>query len=502
MEKKKFLILFLVLLSAKLSLAQGSTPCSATTINVGASCSFTTYNNSGSTDSGIPSPACGSYTSSGGDVWFVVTVPSNGNIQLNTQSGGLTDAAMAIYSGPNCSSLTEVQCDDDDGNGSMPYIFQSGLTPGSNLWIRVWDFDGDDFGTFGLCAFEYSFSPQDCPGGTTICSNSTFSGNSSGLGDFSEIDGSNGDCMSAEHESSWYFFSPQSSGTMEFDIVPSGGTAIDIDFAIWGPYGSAVCPPTGLPIRCNSAAQGGNTGLQLGAGNTTQGPGAGSPFSNELNVIAGEVYVMVIDNFTADGSTFDLNWNLSGGASLDCTILDVELVKFLARQREDEVELVWATATEVKTDYFIIQRAGEDGKFEDFLMVDAKGGVNQLTDYSVIDPAPLLGTSYYKLLEVTQDGLVNEYKTVSVDYKSDLSFKIYPNPVKNEINITCYQKITGNINYDIIDLKGRSIQKGNLVSGEENINTKVQLPDLNDGFYIISLTNNGEVIYREKFVKK
>jgi hypothetical protein len=57
---------------------------------------------------------------------------------------------MAIYSG-TCSSLTLVECDDDDSpNGTMPYISLTGRSPGETLWIRMWDYD-DGTGTFGLC---------------------------------------------------------------------------------------------------------------------------------------------------------------------------------------------------------------------------------------------------------------------------------------------------------------------------------------------------------------
>ena len=73
-------------------------PCSATTLTVNTSCSFSTYSNTSATASaGIPSAGCGTYTT--GDVWFQVTVPANGVLMVNTQAGTLTDATMAWYTG-------------------------------------------------------------------------------------------------------------------------------------------------------------------------------------------------------------------------------------------------------------------------------------------------------------------------------------------------------------------------------------------------------------------
>ena len=82
--------------------------------------------------------------------------------------------------------------------------------------------------------------PTNCLGATTICSDNTFSGNSSGFGT-QELNSSNDGCLSGEHQSSWYFFQATAAGTIEFTISPQNGTD-DYDFAIWGPYPSTSTP--------------------------------------------------------------------------------------------------------------------------------------------------------------------------------------------------------------------------------------------------------------------
>lgn len=122
----------------------------ATPLTVGTSCSFITSTNVNGTNSGAPAPGCGNYADA--DVWFSMTVPPSGELRIETASGGITDGAMALYSG-TCGSLTLIECDDDDGPGSMPEIIRTGLTTGSTVYLTFWDFNGGTEGTFDICAW-------------------------------------------------------------------------------------------------------------------------------------------------------------------------------------------------------------------------------------------------------------------------------------------------------------------------------------------------------------
>ncbi len=134
---------------------------------VNTTCNFVQYTNQGATAStGIQQPICGNYQ--GADVWFKVVVPANGGIELDGLPGTLTDGVMGLYTG-NCGSLVLVACDDDGSvNGNMPFISHFGLPPGSTVYIRFWDYGGNDFGTFSICA-KTATPPTNCslanPGG-------------------------------------------------------------------------------------------------------------------------------------------------------------------------------------------------------------------------------------------------------------------------------------------------------------------------------------------------
>ena len=122
----------------------------AISLTATSTCSYTTYTNLGATNStGMTAPGCASF--SGGDVWFSVVVPATGQIDVDLQTGSMTDSGLALYSG-SCGALSLLDCDDDSSNnGLMSYLSRTGLTPGNTIYIRVWEFGNDNNGTFGIC---------------------------------------------------------------------------------------------------------------------------------------------------------------------------------------------------------------------------------------------------------------------------------------------------------------------------------------------------------------
>lgn len=109
--------------------------------------------------SGAPAPGCASY--SGGDVWYSAVVPASGSLtfELNTNAGGITDGAGAVYSGA-CGSLTLISCDDYSSSdpNDQPLITVTARTPGEVLYFRVWEYGNNSFGTFQVSAYDASLS--------------------------------------------------------------------------------------------------------------------------------------------------------------------------------------------------------------------------------------------------------------------------------------------------------------------------------------------------------
>jgi len=114
--------------------------------NVGASTSLTP-----------DTPACAAFNF-GGDVWFSVVVPASGSITVEIQADAgspITDTGMSVYSG-TCDNLTALGCSDDEGTGAFSMMALTGRTPGETLYIRIWEYANDSFGTFRVSAYDAS----------------------------------------------------------------------------------------------------------------------------------------------------------------------------------------------------------------------------------------------------------------------------------------------------------------------------------------------------------
>ena len=131
--------------------AQGDTPCTATTLSVSSTCSYsagTTVGLTKGTEFGTPTCATIGTASDG---WYKFTCPASGNVTITSTAGTITDSGMALYSATNCSSgSSQITCDDDGGPSLMSEITATGLTSGSVYYIRIWKFSSGT-GTFNIC---------------------------------------------------------------------------------------------------------------------------------------------------------------------------------------------------------------------------------------------------------------------------------------------------------------------------------------------------------------
>ena len=140
----------------------------ATSLPVNTTCVNQSFSNVNATNSGAISPTCGGY--SGGDVWFSVTVPSTGEITVETsENAGIADSVVEIYSG-TCGALNYEDCNDDGGLGAMSLLTLTGLTPSTTLYIRVWEYGNNVAGTFNICVTTPTpcVAPTGQPTGLTL----------------------------------------------------------------------------------------------------------------------------------------------------------------------------------------------------------------------------------------------------------------------------------------------------------------------------------------------
>ncbi len=181
------LVLFFFVLITKTNCVasglSGDDPCDAIALTVASTCTPVVGSNTGATNSTVPDVACDG-GSSDGDIWFYAVVPAGGEMTIITSPGTLSDIGIAIYTGANCSTLVLNSCVSGGNaiNPAMPYKSLTGLTPGNTIWIRAWDVNNDQTGTFNICVVTCNLTvgingqSTGCSANPTqICASGTYS---------------------------------------------------------------------------------------------------------------------------------------------------------------------------------------------------------------------------------------------------------------------------------------------------------------------------------------
>ncbi|MDQ3101361.1 MAG: T9SS type A sorting domain-containing protein, partial [Bacteroidota bacterium] len=496
-------------------------------LNVDSACLAQTFTNEGASYSTqTPLPTCGGTLNSSTmlDIWFHFYAPPNGLVQIETSAGSMTDGVMQLYSG-SCNSLVLVECDDNDGPGNMPRIERicNPLTPNALYRIRIFGKAGS-FGTFDLCIWgpeNFTAPQQDCSGVVNICNSQTFVNSSSSSGCTQDLSSSNRGCLiSNERQGSWYYFSPGSTGTIEFTIIPINSvgdqTTVDFDFAIWNSGYQMVCPPVGAPVRC-SYASAVNSGTNIGAGTYLTGLKIGEMDTSEpgfngvngfvapLTISAdqvGSLFLLYIDNFDTDGQRFKLEWTLTGGSSITCMILPVTMTDLHAEVAAGTVAVKWSTVSESATDHFVVERSLDGESFEPLGSVAAAGYSQQRVEYEFHDRDPYPGLSYYRLRQIDSDGSLEVSSAISVSIgRSGALISVMPNPAQDRITLELPSTIQGLIEIVIFDLSGTRVQNA-FLDGSSVGPIQVPVEDLKPGSYFISVTSETGYKASGRFIKQ
>ncbi|WP_027371860.1 T9SS type B sorting domain-containing protein [Chryseobacterium sp. UNC8MFCol] len=152
---------------------------------------------------------------------------------------------------------------------------------------------------------------QDCMTAIPVCSDADISLKPNGWGTIHE--GEVG-CLGTRGESNsiWLTFSIETAGTLTFVVTPTGPTAIDIDydFALYGPNHDCA-NLTAAPLRCSYASPNWGaispTGLDMTSVDLSE-DSSGDDFVKYLDVLPGQVYHLLLNNYSDEVSPFTLTF--------------------------------------------------------------------------------------------------------------------------------------------------------------------------------------------------
>ena len=210
----------------------------------------------------------------------------------------------------------------------------------------------------------------------------------------------------------------------------------------------------------------------------------GSINNNQLlmsGLTPGDTYYFIVDGNGGAISPFYIE--ISTGAKDSCDdVLPVEMLYFHPElNRNGTVELLWATASEVNNDYFLVQHSADGVLFEPFAVVNGNGTTNTISYYNDTHYNPVSGTNYYRIKQVDFDGAYSYSKVVVVNiYESGQDFSFTYNQENSFIEIT-----TAELDFDvqIINISGQIVYR------DTNKKT-ISIQALPKGIYIIVVTSD------------
>ncbi len=299
------------------------------------SSNFTTVRATASADD---NPSCWLENEAGNDVWYSFTPREEGLLlrffgSASSNDFTLNNFSVTLYEG-RCSNLNELSCRVSSAENLFERVYNS-LIIGRTHYIRVAnvrDFEG----TFQLCLRQFAPIPepqQDCTTGVVLCDKSLFVVEKLDNGGLDNTEGE-GSCLweptdpsPSETGSVWYKWTARTTGSLTFTLTPSNDDPEeDLDFAVYRFPGGlndcdnkevVLCMASGESLGAGNANLPcfGPTGLMAGDTDLVEFRGC-SPGDNNflapLNMIAGESYGLLVNNFSESGFGFTIDFGGTG----------------------------------------------------------------------------------------------------------------------------------------------------------------------------------------------
>lgn len=177
---------------------------------------------------------------------------------------------------------------------------------------------------------------------------------------------------------------------------------------------------------------------------------------------------------TASGTFYNYSpavFTQAGGA------LAIEILSFNGQRKKEGNFLYWNASKDTNFEYFEVERSTSNNP--NFEKIGNNVTINSSDKYSFLDRDNLNETSYYRLKIVYRDHTF-EYSTIVSLENKDSGINIFPNPVKNLLNISTFETP---YSITIFDTKGRRItEKTNIEKVEV-----LDLTNLANGVYFIQV---------------
>lgn len=263
-------------------------------------------------------------------------------------------------------------------------------------------------------------------------------------------------------------------------VVITGIPDADVNFSCSGDY------------SCLTSAQVDYIAAPAGGGLYTWSPALGLSQTDIADPTASPLV-----NTTYIVSASDGLCNVTATVDVGCILLETNCEDFKVSWNENErvMDLNWTLSTEENSAGFAIERATNQGGFEEIAWIPSNGNTQNLRHYVWQDQAGLLAgeTYYYRIRQLDLDGQERFLCELQQAFRpgeniSDVSVR--PNPTKTSIELLLDSEQNTSVDLMIVDMLGRRLlhqQNVNIHNGPNII--PVDMQALASGTYYIRLGN-------------
>ncbi len=178
-------------------------------------------------------------------------------------------------------------------------------------------------------------------------------------------------------------------------------------------------------------------------------------------------------------------------------IVPVELTSFTGAFVGNNVQLKWATATELNNRGFEIQRSANGSSFATVGFVQGNGTTTEQKQYSFTDRNVETRVNYaYRLKQLDFDGAYDYSSIVNIGFTLPLEFVLeqnYPNPFNPSTTIAYAVPVKSDVTLEVYNLIGQKVStlmQGNVEAGKHS--AQFNASSMPSGIYLFKLTAVGE----------
>jgi hypothetical protein len=166
--------------------------------------------------------------------------------------------------------------------------------------------------------------------------------------------------------------------------------------------------------------------------------------------------------------------------------LPVVLVGFSANLNSNKtIGLNWSTQMEVNLSHFTIERSADGANWASISTVQANGNAGFVSYYSFTDLNPLSGFNYYRLQMTDLDNKSGFTAIILVRIPIFKTFKIFPNPSKDYVDITLSKTSNGIIR--LLNQFGQVLQQKQITASNDGATLSFQLNGYPEGSYVVEV---------------